>query len=182
MSTLNSYGEVLRQCVKCKCLILESKYFSKNRKGEYKSTCNICLTKQMAKRTKKKEAILVQCPRPQVIINKKTDIELLEYYRHEYGKFTGTNTEDTSYKLFTLKEQIDRYSLKLAFWYIKIDELKQKEPNELKDKDEINFVKAQALETIKRINDLFPSDAVQEIQSNANIKRMNHDKCAEAET
>ena len=35
----------LRKCSSCRCEILLETYFSKNRKGEYKRTCNPCLTK-----------------------------------------------------------------------------------------------------------------------------------------
>ena len=44
-------------------------------------------------------------------------------YREEYEEFTGEDTRDTGYSLFTSNQQITRYSKILAFWCIKLKEL-----------------------------------------------------------
>ena len=44
-------------------------------------------------------------------------------YREEYEQITGEDTRNTGYSAYTTNEQISRYSKRLAFWEIKLDEL-----------------------------------------------------------
>jgi hypothetical protein len=44
-------------------------------------------------------------------------------YREEYEKFAGADTRNIGYSAYTLNEQISRYSKRLAFWKIKLNEL-----------------------------------------------------------
>ena len=44
-------------------------------------------------------------------------------YREEYEHFTGEDTRNTRYSAYTTNEQISRYSKRLAFWKIKLNEL-----------------------------------------------------------
>jgi hypothetical protein len=47
----------------------------------------------------------------------------VDEYREEYEHFTGEDTRNTRYSAYTTSEQISRYSKRLAFWEIKLDEL-----------------------------------------------------------
>ena len=44
-------------------------------------------------------------------------------YREEYEHFTGEDTRNTGGSFYTTNEQISRYSKRLAFWKIKLNEL-----------------------------------------------------------
>ena len=44
-------------------------------------------------------------------------------YREEYEKFTGEDTRGSNDAIYTLNQQITRYSKILAFWCIKLNEL-----------------------------------------------------------
>lgn len=86
----------LKKCTTCKCEILLEEYFCKNRKGEYKKTCNPCLEVQRVKRQKNKENIALG--------KKKCYEKKREYYINKAKEWVGANKERRQQYLETTKE------------------------------------------------------------------------------
>ena len=49
----------------------------------------------------------------------------LDYFRKSYEEFTGVSTATIKKQFYTLEEQIERYSINLAYWYIQLEMEKQ---------------------------------------------------------
>ena len=45
----------------------------------------------------------------------------LDYFREGYEQYTGVSTTTIKKQLYTLEEQVERYSINLAYWYIQLD-------------------------------------------------------------
>ena len=93
---------------------------------------------------------------------KKTSIKkYIDFYRNEYEDYMNVNSNDTTYKYFTLEEQIERYSKHYSFWLIKKDELKH---NNYKDKNNREkFIQMEIVRTLNTIQNMFPNDVVLKI-------------------
>ena len=49
----------------------------------------------------------------------------LYYFREGYEQYTGVSTTTIKKQLYTLEEQVERYSRTLAYWYIQLEMEKQ---------------------------------------------------------
>ena len=103
--------------------------------------------------------ILVNVPlERQLIEDTKTNRYWLDYFRESYEQFIGVSTATIKKQLYTLEEQIERYSKNLAYWYIQL-ELEKTEshvnyPNDIQPKSE--FIKSQITRLLNIIKDIFP--------------------------
>ena len=96
----------------------------------------------------------------------------LDYYRDEYEEFMGVSTFSTNSQIFTLEEQVMRYAKHLSFWYMKLDQLKQTKPADIKYKNK--FLKLETQRTIKTIENIFPDEIVSTIIEMATTTRNIH--------
>jgi len=83
----------------------------------------------------------------------------LDYFRTSYEEFIGVSTATIKKQLYTLEEQVEKYSRNLAYWYIQL-ELEKTEshvnyPNDIQPKNE--FIKSQITRLLNIIKDIFPS-------------------------
>ena len=61
--------------------------------------------------------ILINVPiERQLIEDTKTNRYWLDYFRESYEQFTGVSTTTIKRKLYTLEEQVEKYSRNLAYW------------------------------------------------------------------
>ena len=103
----------------------------------------------------------------------------LDYFRKSYEKFTGISTATIHKQIYTVEEQIERYSESLAFWYIQLEinktESNVKYPKGIQPKSE--FIKSQIIRVINIIKDIFPSNITPTIHKKAfDIKNNNLNK------
>ena len=96
----------------------------------------------------------------------------LDYYRDEYEDFMGVSTLNTNSQIYTLEEQVMRYAKHLSFWYMKIDQLKQTQPDDMKIKNK--FLKMETQRTIRTIENIFPEEIVSQIINMAKTTRKIH--------
>ena len=83
----------------------------------------------------------------------------LDYFRKSYEKFTGISTATIKKQLYTLEEQIERYSINLAYWYIQL-EMEKTESNVKYSKGiepKSVFIKSQIIRLINMIKDYHSS-------------------------
>ena len=103
----------------------------------------------------------------------------LDYFRKSYEEFTGISTATIHKQIYTVEEQIERYSESLAFWYIQLEinktESSVKYPKGIESKS--IFIKSQIIRVINIIKDIFPSNITTTIHKNAiDIKNKNLNK------
>ena len=93
----------------------------------------------------------------------------LDYFRKSYEQFTGVSTATIKKQLYTLEEQIERYSLNLAYWYIQLEmektESNVKYPKGIESKS--IFIKSQIVRLINIIKDYHSSNITKTIHKNA---------------
>ena len=82
----------------------------------------------------------------------------VDFYRNEYEEFIGVSTLNTNLQIYTLEEQIMRYAKHLSFWYMKIDQLKQTQPADTKQKE--TFLTLEIQRTINSISKIIPTEIV----------------------
>ena len=103
----------------------------------------------------------------------------LDYFRKSYEEFTGISTATIKKQLYTLEEQIERYSINLAYWYIQLEiektESNVKYPKGIQPKS--MFIKSQIIRVINIIKDIFPSNITPTVHKKAfDIKNNNLNK------
>ncbi len=103
----------------------------------------------------------------------------LDYFRKSYEEFTGVSTATIKKKFYTLEEQIERYSLNLAYWYIQLEmektESNVKYPKGIEPKS--IFIKSEIIRIMNIIKDIFPSNITTTIHKQAiDIKNNNLNK------
>ncbi len=106
-----------------------------------------------------------------------------DIYRDEFEKYTGMNTRDNTVKLFTLDEQIDRYSKSLSFWTLLCDKIKLSKkinPDYYEEHEKnLNYIYCMISHNQFKIESIFPLPAVKRIldivknKQIENIKAMN---------
>ena len=93
----------------------------------------------------------------------------LDYFRKSYEEFTGVSTATIKKQFQTLEEQIERYSLNLAYWYIQLEiektESNVKYPKGIESKS--MFIKSQIVRLINIIKDYHSSNITKTIHKNA---------------
>ena len=103
----------------------------------------------------------------------------LDYFRKSYEEFTGVSTATIKKELYTLEEQIERYSINLAYWYIQL-EMEKTESNIKYSKGiqpKSMFIKSEIIRIMNIIKDIFPSNITTTIHKNAiDIKNNNLNK------
>ena len=112
----------------------------------------------------------------QLIEDTKSNKYWLDYFRKSYEEFTGISTATIKKQLYTLEEQIERYSINLAYWYIQLEiektESNVKYPKGIQPKR--MFIKSQIIRVINIIKDIFPSNITPTIHKKAiDIKNNN---------
>ena len=103
----------------------------------------------------------------------------LDYFRKSYEEFTGISTATIKKQLYTLEEQIERYSINLAYWYIQLE--MGKTVSNVKYSKGIQpksmFIKSQIVRLINIIKDFYPSNITATIHKKAiDIKNNNLNK------
>ena len=82
--------------------------------------------------------VLINVPiERQIIKNTTSNKYWLEYFRKSYEQFTGVSTATLKKQLYTLEEQMERYSLNLAYWYIQLEMEKNRTAYEIFKRDTI---------------------------------------------
>ena len=104
--------------------------------------------------------IIVNIPTERHIIkNTNSSKYWLKYFRKSYEQFTGVSTATIKKDLYTWEEQLERYSINLAYWYIQLEMEKTKsnvkyskgiEPKSV-------FIKSQIIRLINMIKDYHSS-------------------------
>ena len=93
----------------------------------------------------------------------------LDYFREGYEQYTGVSTTTIQKQLYTLEEQVERYSRTLAYWYIQLEMEKTEPhvnyPNDIQPKSE--FIKSQIVRLMNIIRDIFPSNITPTIHQKA---------------
>ena len=111
--------------------------------------------------------------------NTKSNKYWLDYFRKSYEEFTGVSIATIKKELYTLEEQIERYSLNLAYWYIQL-EIEKTESNVKYSKGiqpKSMFIKSQIVRLINIIKDFYPSNITTTIHKKAiDIKNNNLNK------
>ena len=95
----------------------------------------------------------------QIIKDTKSNKYWLEYFRKSYEQFTGVSTATIKKELYTLEEQLERYSINLAYWYIQL-EMEKTESNVKYSKGiepKSVFIKSTIVNLINLIKDYHPS-------------------------
>ena len=93
-------------------------------------------------------------------MNKKICKQFLDYHRDEYEQFMGVSSLDKSYKLFSLEQQQMRYAKHISFWYMKRDEIKNSNNNNI---EQLHFLQVQIYESLKNLKQMFPNDVIEQI-------------------
>ena len=82
----------------------------------------------------------------------------VEYFRKSFEQFTGVSTATIKKGFYTLDEQLERYSISLAYWYIQLKmekiESNVKYSEGIEPKSE--FIKSRILALINVIKDYYP--------------------------
>jgi len=103
----------------------------------------------------------------------------LDYFRKSYEEFNNVSTATIKKGLYTLEEQVERYSRNLAYWYIQL-EMEKKESNVKYPKDiesKRMFIKSQIVRLLNIIKDYHSSNITKTIHKNAiDIKNNNLSK------
>ena len=103
-----------------------------------------------------------------IIVNIPTERHIMEdtksnkywfkYFHKSYEQFTGVLTTTIKKKYYTLDEQVERYSISLAYWYIQLKiektESNIKYPEGIEPKSE--FIKSRIVALINVIKDYHP--------------------------
>ena len=93
----------------------------------------------------------------------------LDYFRKSYEGFIGISTATIHKQLYTVEEQIERYSENLAFWYIQLEidktESNVKCPKGIEPRSV--FIKSQIIRLINIIKDYHTSNITKTIHKNA---------------
>ena len=115
----------------------------------------------------------------QIIKDTKSNKYWLAYFRKSYEEFTGVSTATIKKELYTLEEQIERYSLNLAYWYIQLEiektESNVEYPKGIESKSML--IKSQIVRLINIIKDYHSSNISKTIHKNAiDIKNNNLNK------
>lgn len=106
------------------------------------------------------------------MLKKPTLKKYIELYRHEYEEFLGVNSLDKGYKIFSLDDQIIRYSKHLSFWLMKRDELEQSKPKDMKQRS--LFFHLEINRTLTTIENIFDWDTMKRIVFIANEVQESH--------
>ena len=122
-------------------------------------------------------SILVNIPiERQLIEDTKSNKYWLDYFRKSYEEFTGVSTATIKKQFYTLEEQIERYSLNLAYWYIQLEKEKTesnvKYPKGIESKS--IFIKSQIVRLINIIKDYHSSNITKTIHKQAIDIKNNH--------
>ena len=115
----------------------------------------------------------------QIIKDTNSNRYWMAYFRKSYEEFTGVSTATIKKKFYTLEEQIERYSINLAYWYIQLEmektESNVKYPKGIESKS--IFIKSQIVRLINIIKDYHSSNITKTIHKNAiDIKNNNLNK------
>ena len=101
----------------------------------------------------------------QIIKDTKSNKYWLGYFRKSYEQFTGISTATIKKQ----EEQIERYSMNLAYWYIQLE--MEKTVSNVKYSKGIQpksmFIKSQIIRIINIIKDIFPSNLTPTIHQKA---------------
>ena len=112
----------------------------------------------------------------QFIKDTKSNKYWLDYFRKSYETFTGISTATVHKELYTLEEQIERYSESLAFWYIQLEidktESSIKYPKDIESKR--MFIKSQIVRLLNIMKDYHSSNITATIHKNAIDIKNNH--------
>ena len=114
------------------------------------------------------------------MLKKATLKKYLDLYRSEYEEYLNVNSFDKGYKLYSIDEQITRYSKHLSFWLMKRDELEKSKPKDFKNRG--LFLHIEINRTIDTIQNMFPWETVKQIIVIADAAQEAHKSLLNLET
>ena len=100
---------------------------------------------------------VIQVPIEDHILNNYDFKHFADYFRKSYEEFMGVSTKEIIYNIYTLEEQIERYSKNLTFWFIQLDKIiggKNTKNKIIK----IRFIKSQINRLMNTIANIFPGN------------------------
>ncbi len=111
--------------------------------------------------------VIIIEPETHMVKNTKSNQFWMEYFRKSYENFMEIDTTHFEIQVYTLEEQVERYSKNLAYWFIQLESDKQHK-SKIKQLQKEQFIKLQ----IKNLQDLskniFPPDVPELVEYNTN--------------